>query len=181
MNLKIGDSANIMHFSSSNNYNVRIVQVDDLIIHFGSFKIKKETGIKIGDPAVLIYGLGPDVAVKGCLISQFSREDETLVVLCDDGSKGGSKRAFERYPVSYDSDLKLINESKRYSTIIKDISKYGFKILSDIEVKLNQKIEIIPYLNKKIAFITGRIIRCEKKPLYYEYGVNIEKIGRAHV
>ena len=174
MDLKAGDFANIMHFSNSSNYIVRVEKTEDAIIYLALTKIRKDTGINIGDPAVLVYNSDLGIVVKGCIISELRRETEMLLVRSDDNGRGDSKRAFERYPVSYDSDLKLANESKRYSTLIKDISKYGFKIFANIEMPLFQKIEISPYLNKRIVFISGTIVRYVKKPLYFEYGVTVE-------
>ena len=174
MNIKVGESANIRHFSNNINYIVRIEKIESADLHLEFYKIRKETGINVGDPAVLIYNSDSGIVVKGCIIWEIFRDQERIVVRIDENCRGISKRSFERYPVSFDSDLKFVNESKRYSTFIKDISKYGFKILSSIEIPIGQKIEISPYLNKRIVFITGTIVRSVKKTLYYEYGINVD-------
>lgn len=174
MNINVGDNANFRHFSNNLNYLVCIKVINGNNLHMEFLKNRKDLRFKIGEPAVLIFNSDSGVFIKGGIVSEVYPSGEIIAVKCDENGNGISKRAYERFPVSYDSDLKLIGESKRYSTFIKDVSKYGFKILTNIDMAVGQKIEISPYLNKKISFITATVVRVNQNVHYYEYGLKID-------
>lgn len=170
--MKQGDIVNLNHFSSRLNTLARVCSAEGLDIEL-EFVNKRNVKISEGEPAVLIYHSEKGFFVKGCTVLEKGQGEYDLKVRCDENCSNENRRLYGRYPVSYYSDLKFLKENKRHPVLIKDISKYGFKFYSEVELFEGQEIEISPYLDKKIIFITATIIRVLNRGKYFEYGARL--------
>lgn len=172
MDIKNGDVINLGHYSNRTNSLARIIEISGAFLKLELLS-KRNAKFEAEEPAVIICNSDSGFFVKGCSIISVDENGYLIKICCDNNCTGENKRMYDRYPVSYYTDLKFLSENKRYPALVKDISKYGFKILTEVEIPIDQMIEISPYLDKKLIFITASIIRVVKKNKFHEYGAKI--------
>ncbi|MCX7709065.1 MAG: PilZ domain-containing protein [Clostridia bacterium] len=171
MKIHCGADVFIYHFSSKLNIKGSVIDADNNLLVIQTDEGRINNAISEGEPAVIFYREESNIAMIGCIVKEKMSRRGSFQVLCDNTViQGQNKRMYERYPVSYYADLKVVNEQRRYVAFLKDISKYGLRIITDAQLNPGKKIEISLYLEKKILFISALIVRCAQGKKYFDYG-----------
>lgn len=129
--------------------------------------------LSAGDPAVMGFIGENQLNILGCNIGSTDAEKSRVELVQDGYEPDSVKRLYQRYPVSYYANLKLTHVKRRVSAIVKDISKYGMLVYSREEIPNDTSIEIEIFLEKKMVFIDGKVVRRSEGKHYNEYGINV--------
>lgn len=168
------DDVYIYHFSSKSNIKSKVVSSENDMLYLKTEDGRIYGALSEGEPAVLFYRSEPEIVIVGCVVKS-TVNSNAINVKCDSGHIiSENKRLYERYPVSYYADLKVVNEPKRHIAYLKDISKYGLRIITDAELRIGSKVEISLYLEKRILFITALVVHGTKGEHYSDYGTVIK-------
>lgn len=126
-----------------------------------------------GDPLVIIYKTGIDeYQLKGCHITGISGSNAASVKL-DMELEASRQRFYERLPVSILADTKDRIHRKRYSGIIKDISRNGLLLYSNETIPVNSRVELDIIFENSMLFLEASVIRHTNSPYYNCFGLYV--------
>lgn len=168
-----GEVVYFCHFSSKLNIQCRVLSAKKDLMLVQTEERKLPGNFLEGEPAVMFNFKESDIVITGCTICKKITSNRLMLKSDKEHTGAENRRMHERYPVSYYADLKVLNEQRRYFSYLKDISKYGIRIMTDAEISIGQKVEISLYLEKKIIFISAHIIRKNSGKNCFEYGGKI--------
>jgi hypothetical protein len=127
-----------------------------------------------GDPLVIIYNADVDGhQLKGSHITSLADNSGMAKVKFDLELAASKQRFYERLPVSILVDIKDSSHRKRYSGIIKDISRNGLLLYSKEMIPVNSRIEINIIFENSIIFLEASVIRNDNNPHYNCFGLYV--------
>ncbi|MFZ5990100.1 MAG: PilZ domain-containing protein [Bacillota bacterium] len=171
--VKPGDIISIRHYSGINPFNSIVVDIDGDAIRV---KLTKDFAIMNfleGDPVVFGIETNGQIHMIGCNITKIDSKEEVVEVVIDKVDTGSDQRRHERFPVSLYADIRTKFSKKKHLAAIKDISYYGMLVYSKSDFTLGEQIEIDIYMEKKMVFLKGDIVRKTESPHYTQYGLRI--------
>lgn len=128
-----------------------------------------------GDPLVIIYKAGVyEHQLKGCNITGFSGNNTASVKL-DLELEASRQRFYERLPVSILADIKDCMHRKRYSGIIKDISRTGLLLYSNETIPVNSRVELDIIFENSMLYLEASVIRNTESPHYNCFGLYVRE------
>ncbi|MDQ2085725.1 PilZ domain-containing protein [Herbivorax sp. ANBcel31] len=174
MNLiKSGDCITVRHYSSIKSYKSIVTDVYEDKIKIQLTKDFAVLDFSIGDPVVLGVEKDGEMYVIGCDIKEIDGKERILEVVIDKSEEEASQRRHERFPVSLYSDVRGEFGRKKHLGLIKDISYYGMLIYSKVDLEAGDEIEIDIYMDKKMIFLKGEIMRKMPNKNHIEYGIRV--------
>lgn len=130
--------------------------------------------INIGDPMVIICNVdNGDYQILGCHVTDIFNGTGTIDVKINPELKGENHRLYERLPISICADIKDDERKRRYSGVLKDISKNGLLLCIKDTIPVNSHVEINIIFGNAIVFLKGCIVRMNEKPYCNCYGLHI--------
>ncbi|MDP4183438.1 MAG: PilZ domain-containing protein [Bacillota bacterium] len=164
----------ISHYSAVKPFKCNIVDTSDSTMTIRLTKQFSILNFIEGDPAVIIINEKDSVINIGCNIIYISPKENLLKLKIDTIEPGSEMRLHERHPVSLYADVRRKGKDKKYIAVIKDMSAFGIKIYSKESFYLNDILQIDLYMQQKIIFLKGIILRKNQHKDLFEYGLRIE-------
>ncbi|TYQ16081.1 UNVERIFIED_CONTAM: PilZ domain-containing protein [Acetivibrio alkalicellulosi] len=168
-----GDVVTIRHYSGINPFRSIVISITENII-----KIKLTGDFAVfnffeGDPIVFGIEKSGETHMVGCNIVTIDNKAGSIDLRIDKTERDADLRRHERFPVSLYSDIRTRYAKKKHLGIIKDISFFGMLIYSKSDFEIGDNIEIDIYMEKKVLFLKGDIVRKTQEEKYIQYGIRI--------
>lgn len=129
----------------------------------------------IGEPLVVLYAADYHYQLKGCFMTGVLEGKNILEVKLDIELKDQQQRYYERLPVSISADIRDDGNKKRYSGIIKDISKNGLLVYSKDMMPSGNNLEINVFLENAMIFLEAAVVRKYQNSYYNCFGLSIRE------
>lgn len=173
MDIIPGFTVTVRHYSLLNVFKSTVLEADDSLV---ALRLTRETSITrflIGDPLVVAYKLNGDLKVTGGRVTEFDPGRERLEFRVDVLENEANKRMYERYPLSYYADFRILDTGKKGQSLVKDISNYGILILTKEDLYKGQKVDMDIYMLRDILSFKAEVVRKQEGQEYFEYGMTI--------
>ena len=122
MNIKVGEIVSIRHCSRAKLWEAVILEVKYDLLILKLHNDISELKYSIGDPVVLGFESNSLVYISSCNILGLDVDTNILKLKTDSIETLTNKRLFERFPVSFNANIKIGSSTATYSTIIKNLS-----------------------------------------------------------
>jgi len=174
MIIKAGDMVAVKHYTLLTPFISFVNEIKDDNISIMLTKDFPENNLLVGEPIVLGYEATDQVYVLGCDIEEIDVISNSVRLNFDYEDSYLNLRSRERFPVSLYADLISSNRGTRQLVIIKDLSLFGMRIYSKVDLYLDELVEISIYTEKDVVFLKGKIVRDIENSTFNEYGVGIQ-------
>lgn len=171
--IKPGVIVFVRHYSGLNPFKSIVLDIHDDTIKIRLTKDFAILNFLEGDPVVFGIETEGQVHIIGCNITKIDSKDETVEVAVDKVDSGADQRRYERFPVSLYADARTKLSKKKHLVVIKDISYYGMFIYCKSDFFTGDQIEIDIYMEKKMMFLKGEVVRKIESTHYNKYGLRI--------
>jgi hypothetical protein len=172
MDLKTGIIVSLKHYSSTNLYKGLVADSN-----FERISVKLDgnsdfTVFQEGDPLALGFESDNLVYISSCNILNININENILILKSDAIETLSNKRLFERFPVSFNANVKIGSSKTEHQLFVKNISFNGMLTCSKIDFPLYQEIKIDFDIGNPVS-LKAVIIRKTKEVSHYEYGLRI--------
>jgi len=174
MEFKNEKIALINHYSAVRPFKCEIVDASDSSITLQLIKQYSTMNFLEGDPVVIVIKEGEAVINIGCNVTSINSKSNSITLKIDSIEPGSEMRLHERHPVSLYADVRLKGKDKKYIAVVKDLSHFGIKIYCKESFHINDVLQIDLYLQQKMVFLKGIILRNVSHSYFNEYGLRIE-------
>lgn len=172
MDFKVGDMISVRHYSGSDLSKAIVIEKNFDII---SIKLsKRATALRIqkGEPIVIGFESKNMVYISSCTVMSVEEDEKMLSLRADSIETLANKRLFERFPVSFESKIKIGSSKTEYFSLIKNISFSGMLVVSREDFPLYQELKFDLDIGEVLE-LKAVIIRKDKESENYEYGLKI--------
>lgn len=173
MDIEPGFTVTVRHYALLNVFRSTVLEVNDDQIVLMLTKEASDAGFLVGDPLVVAYKINNNLKIVGGRITGLDSGQELLKFKLDALETEAEKRLYERYPLSYYADFRILDTGKKGHALVKDISNYGILILSKEDISKEQKLDIDIYLLRDILSLKAVIVRKQEGAGYFEYGLTM--------
>ncbi|HOM01834.1 MAG TPA: PilZ domain-containing protein [Acetivibrio sp.] len=172
MEIRVGDLVSIRHFSGTKLFKSLVLESNNNVILLKLMEDVALLNCSKGDPVVLGSESENNVYISSCTTLNTDKQQNTLELKIDNYETTSNKRLFVRFPVSLYAEARIGQSTKKYLTIIKNISFNGMMIHTKEDFPLFQELKFDIRAEIPIH-LKATIIRKVKDEYNYEYGLKI--------